>query len=97
MIDHKEETPNEGGIVIDLDNQNEFEDNNENEFEDDNDFLVEEQKEETQNIPDEKETVDQQSETTVDSSQALNNDHLINPQNEQMLFEKLGIKNTNLT
>ena len=92
MIDHKEETPNEGGIVIDLDNENEFEENNDlNEFEDDNDFLVEEEpKEDQMNIPDQNTTVDHKSETTTDSTQALNNDNLINPQNEQMLFDKLG-------
>ena len=94
MINSEKDSPNETGIIIDLGNENEFEEKeNINEFEDvndDNDFLAETADEKETPTEDKNEKVDIKSETTTDSTQALNNDNLINPENEQMLFEKLG-------
>lgn len=83
----------ESGVIIDLGDQNEFEDEDPtNEFEDeedDNEFL--EESPETEIAHKERKQEDS-IETQVSSGQAeaQNNDSVISPDNEKLLFDKLG-------
>jgi hypothetical protein len=66
---------------------NEFED------EDDNDFLVEENeapKEESSYVIDNSQSTTTKFSEASQESQAVSNDNMINPENEKLLFEKLG-------
>ena len=91
-----EQDQKDDGIVIDLGNQNEFEDDiqtNEFEEEDENDFLEDSENQEPPqyNLNDDK--VSQNTEASQESGNVLisgNNDAVINAENEKMLFEKLG-------
>ena len=96
-----EQDQKDDGIVIDLGNQNEFEDDSPtNEFEEDeNDFLEETDNQEPSQYTLKDEQMSQSTEISQESSNGLisgNNDAVINAENEKMLFEKLGKKFENL-
>ena len=90
MINEKEDQNNE--IIINVEEPNEFEETPEiNEFEEDeNDFLAEQENKETPYVVDSNQSANTKTSEISEESQAVSNELMLNPENEKLLFEKLG-------
>ena len=93
MMNNQDDKDNE--IIIDVDDQNEFDQpapTNEFEEEDENDFLAEDQesKEESSYVIDNTDSTTTNVTEQSNGTDAVSNDAMLNPENEKILFEKLG-------